>query len=89
MSECTCHNHDTCNTGISSEHKNTSRPTCTLMDTVDNTTCGSESSNHCTCYTNIYTLMDVEYIVISKNDNTDIACDLQCSNNGTYNANNT
>ena len=29
----TCHNHGTCNTGISSEHKNTSRPTCTLMDT--------------------------------------------------------
>ena len=48
MSECTCHNHGTCNTGISSEHKNTSRPTCicTLMDTVDNTACGSESSNH-------------------------------------------
>ena len=36
MSECTCQNHDTCNTGISSE-QNTSRPTCTLMDIVDNT----------------------------------------------------
>ena len=43
MSECTsCHNHGTCNTSISSEHKNTSSPTCTLMDTVDNTACGSE-----------------------------------------------
>ena len=45
MSECTCHNHGTCNTGISSEHKDTSRPTRTLMDTVDNTARGSESSN--------------------------------------------
>ena len=31
------YDHGTCNTRISSEHKNTSRPTCTLMDTVDNT----------------------------------------------------
>ena len=36
------------------------------MDTVDNTACGSESSNHGTCNTNTYTLMDVEYIVILK-----------------------
>ena len=82
------YDHGTCNTSISSEHKNTSRPTCTLMDTVDNTACGSESSNHGTCNTNTCTLMDVGYSDF-KNDNTVIACDLECSNDGTYNANNT
>ena len=32
--------------------------------------------------------MDIEYSDF-KNDNTVIACDLECSNDGTYNANNT
>ena len=32
--------------------------------------------------------MDVGYSDF-KNDNTVIACDLECSNDGTYNANNT
>ena len=60
------------------------------MDSVDNTARGSESSNHGTCNSNTFTLMDVGYSDF-KNDNTVIAssCDLECSNDGTYNANNT